>query len=46
MNAVVVTGANGFIGNAIVRYFLSRNITVYAIIHNGNDSRLEKTANL
>ncbi|WP_400239112.1 NAD-dependent epimerase/dehydratase family protein [Methanomethylophilus alvi] len=46
MNAVVVTGANGFIGNAIVRYFISRNIKVYAIIHNGNDSRLEKTDNL
>lgn len=36
MNSAIVTGANGFIGKAVCRALLKRNIDVYAVVRNKN----------
>lgn len=38
MQEAIVTGANGFIGSAVCRALLNKNIKVYAIIHNASDN--------
>lgn len=38
MKNVIITGANGFIGSALVNHLLEKNIHVWAIIRHGGDS--------
>ena len=40
MESVVVTGANGFVGSALVGELLSNGMEVYAAVHRGNRSNL------
>lgn len=40
MKSAIVTGANGFIGSAVVRKLLDEKIRVFAIVHNGNTCNL------
>ncbi len=46
MESVVVTGANGFVGSALVRELLSQGIEVYAVVHNGRRDTLENADDL
>lgn len=42
MKNAIVTGANGFIGSAVVNELLQHGYRVYAIIHNGHQDRLQE----
>ena len=46
MKSAIVTGANGFVGSAVVKYLISKNIKVCAVVHNNNTSRLHMDSNL
>lgn len=46
MESAVVTGANGFVGGALVRDLLANGIEVYAAVHGGNRSNLEDAKGL
>ena len=48
MNRIVISGATGAIGMALIRYSLERNIQVLAICHRGSGriARLPKADNL
>lgn len=39
MKKVVITGASGFIGQALTKYFLNKTIEVYAIVRKGEQLR-------
>lgn len=45
MKTAAVTGANGFVGNAVVRELLSNGYRVYALTHE-NTSNIPQDANL
>lgn len=40
---VIVTGANGFIGSAVVKELLKAGYRVYAMIHNGHKDQLQES---
>ncbi len=40
MESAVVTGANGFVGSALVKELLSQGIGVYAVVHDGRRDAL------
>ena len=40
MKSAIVTGSNGFVGNAVVRELMEQGVNVVAIIHNDNRTRL------
>ena len=40
MKSAIVTGANGFVGSAVVNWLLRQGINVCAIVHNNNRSNL------
>ena len=45
MKNVIVTGANGFVGSAVVKELIKHDINVYAIVRNSKD-RIENLPNL
>ena len=38
MNTAIVSGANGFIGSALVNELLANNVTVYALVHKNTEN--------
>ncbi len=46
MKNVIVLGANGFIGSAVVKELLNNNVKVLAVVHNGHDDNLPESDNL
>ena len=46
MKTAVVTGANGFVGSAVVNELLSNNYKVYAVVRNNHADRLSDLDNL
>lgn len=46
MKNVIVTGANGFVGSAVVKELLNIGIAVCAVVHDGNRSRLPEQPGL
>ena len=42
MKSAIITGANGFIGSAVVRELLGNGISVCAVVHNGHCDRLKE----
>ena len=46
MKKVLVTGANGFIGSHVVKELLSHDLTVFAVVRDGNASQLPPHDNL
>ena len=43
MNKVIVTGANGFVGSAVVKYLVSQNIEVLALCRANRDSNIPRS---
>ena len=46
MKSAVVTGANGFVGSAVVRELLNSGVSVCAVVHNGHRDNLKDCDNL
>lgn len=46
MKTAVVTGANGFVGSAVVNELLSNNYKVYAVVRNNHSDRLSDIDNV
>lgn len=46
MKIAVVTGANGFVGSAVVKELLSNNYKVYAVVRNNHSDRLSDIDNV
>lgn len=46
MKTAVVTGANGFVGSAVVKELLSNNYKVYAVVRNNHSDRLSDIDNV
>jgi nucleoside-diphosphate-sugar epimerase len=46
MKKAIVTGANGFIGNNLVKELLSHNVEVFALVRNNHIDNLPKNDNL
>ena len=46
MKTAVVTGANGFVGSAVVNELLSNNYKVYAVVRNNHADRLSDLDNV
>lgn len=46
MKSAIVTGANGFVGSAVVKELVAHDVYVTAIVHNNNDSRLKNIENI
>ena len=46
MKIAVVTGANGFVGSAVVKELLSNNYKVYAVVRNNHADRLSDLDNV
>ena len=46
MKTAVVTGANGFVGSAVVKELLSNNYKVYAVVRNNHADRLSDLDNV
>ena len=46
MKIAVVTGANGFVGSAVVKELLSNNYKVYAVVRNNHSDRLSDLDNV
>lgn len=46
MKTAVVTGANGFVGGAVVKELLSNNYKVYAVVRNNHSDRLSDLDNV
>lgn len=46
MKSAVVTGANGFIGSAVVKELLKSGVSVCAVVHNGRRDNLKDCENL
>ena len=43
MKRVVVSGANGFVGSALVKELISNNVEVIALVRQGNDGNIPKS---
>lgn len=41
MKSAIVTGANGFVGHAVIRELITEGIEVCAVVHNNNKDRLK-----
>lgn len=46
MQRAVVTGANGFVGSAVVKCLMTQGVEVIAVGHNDNFSRLDDALGL
>lgn len=46
MKIAVVTGANGFVGSAVVKELLNNDYKVYAVVRNGHADRLQGLDNI
>ena len=46
MKIAVVTGANGFVGSAVVKELLNNDYKVYAIVRNNHSDRLQGLENI
>lgn len=43
MRKAIVSGANGFIGSNVVKYLVSKNVEVTALVHAGHDDHIIKS---
>ncbi|WP_196590407.1 NAD-dependent epimerase/dehydratase family protein [Pectinatus frisingensis] len=43
MNTAIVSGANGFVGSAVVKYLASQNVKVIALCRKGRDNNVPNT---
>lgn len=46
MKSAIVTGANGFIGSAVIKELLRNNVNVCAIVHKNHKDKLPEDSNL